>query len=167
MQRTVLCSIPRSWRAHKTLLAFSLSLFALTACGADSNRLWGSAVKDYGGLPFDEVQIQYQEIGGKLDAMKVIYVQSPNVANERQEQVKVIGQAPFVEGQPNDLKVGGSVTRTVRDNSFFPKLKEGNITFSKLGKPGETAEGEFHATFEGGRTVNGEFSATVVKISAK
>jgi hypothetical protein len=141
---------------------------ALAGCGGGASNSLGGSVKSSYNLDFDQVQILKQVYGGEFKAIHVRYVSQPGSSKE-QTPVKVTVNAPIVVGQPKDLKTEGTVVHLVSQGGDFPKVKQGNITFSELGDVGKTAAGKFYVTFvadpvsgvktEG--TLDGEFSATL------
>ena len=143
------------------LLATLPLLLALPACGGDGdNWIRGSAEKNYD-LAFDTVEIGYQEKGGALDAMIVEYVREPDNKDKRQVPVKIVANKPKAGVKHDLMGGGGSIFRVMRDASSFPEIVSGNITFDDLGKPGDSASGEFFVTFDNGQTLNGGFAGTV------
>jgi len=145
------------------LTCFALVGAALLAGCDDTagSRLGGSVYETYN-LTFNTIKIKKQVVGGTFQAMIVEYVNdSGGCANACEIPVKVVINAPVSGGEKKDLAKDGAVTRVMKDNSQFPDLDKGNITFHDLPDVGGDASGEFYATFVGGTTLNGEFSGTV------
>jgi hypothetical protein len=148
----------------RSLLPFALStllaLLALSsACnGTESNRLFGSAATTYA-LDFTHVDIYKQTKGGVFMAAIVEYVNETKKG--REIPVKVVANAPVVEGQDKDLLAEGAIIRVMPDGSQFKNIEQGHINFDSLPDAGADASGAFYITFIGGSTLNGEFSAKV------
>jgi hypothetical protein len=150
--------------ATRSLLCFAALATAALAAGCDDTaggRLGGSVYETYN-LTYNTINIKKQVVGGTFQAMIVEYVnKTGGCGNACEIPVKVVINAPISAGEKKDLAKDGSVTRVMKDNSQFPDLDKGNITFHDLPDVGGEAEGEFYATFVGGTTLNGDFSGTV------
>jgi hypothetical protein len=147
---------------NRYLPLLMLLALSLAGCGgSESNSLSGS-VKETFPMDFDHVEVYRQETAGTFVAMKVMYVDGQG--SKKRYPVILIANAPVAENQPKNLKTEGNLYRTF-DGSEFAPLKEGTITFEKLGKVGESVSGKFYATFTPGTTLNGDFSATLQLLS--
>lgn len=137
----------------------------LGGCSDQPNRLYGSASQIYS-LDFDRVQImrvsgqlsiEYQKLSGQAVQSKVakLTVTVGDLANLSGNDVDL---TEIVAGLPR-----GTVQRVESTTTDFP-LKVGTVRFNQEPEAGATLSGSFHTTFAepDGRTLNGEFQATVV-----
>ena len=152
------------WR---TLGLACLALSLAAGCGSECNELDGSIRRGFD-LSFDKVVVEYQEISGQLDALKVVYIRDP--AGTPEIVARVIANAPVEEGQTKNISdpKDGGLSRAVSNGGQFPEIQSANITFDTIGEPGQEASGEFFITLgDAGsvNTLNGKFCATVERVS--
>ena len=138
----------------------------LLACSKDSNRLYGS-VSDVYSLGFDRVQIfriggqvsvEYQQTSGSTIKAKTakLTVTVGDLANIAGNDVSL---TELVAGLPRGTmqRIGETAT------TDFP-LQTGLVHFNQEPTAGTDLSGSFHTTLDNpaGRTLNGDFEATVV-----
>ncbi|MCB9557204.1 MAG: hypothetical protein H6707_13940 [Deltaproteobacteria bacterium] len=127
------------------------------ACGGADGDLSGTAARDYD-LSYSTVRVQQQLAAGAPVAMLVLYERGGQ--NDRETPVKLVANWPVEVGKSVDLVKGGALIHVVAGGAQFPDLiAPSSATFQQFGQPGEPASGEFSATFVGGTTLNGKFSA--------
>jgi hypothetical protein len=132
---------------------------ASTGCNGldDCNKLGGAVAITYD-LGFNKVTIEKQTKNGEFQALRVTYLND----DSGDIPVRVVANAPVEEGKKKDLATKeATVYRVMQNNSQFPDVKEGHITFDSLGGVGDDADGRFYATFVDGTTLNGDFCGTV------
>lgn len=148
-------------KPHLALLAASLAWMS-GGCGDDGGGLGGTAVDIYD-MAYDTVLIQRQEEGGVARAMVINYLRGGGA----EKPLKVVVPFPLETGVAKSLTGADSSVElnTVKSGYIKFNVTEGRITFDELGSVGETAAGEFFATFDSGATLNGSFSGTVQRLS--
>jgi hypothetical protein len=147
----------------KTAIAALGALAMLTGCSGldDCNKLGGAVAITYD-LGFNKVTIEKQTKAGQFQAMRVTYLND----DSGDIPVRLVANAPVEEGKKKDLATKeATVYRVMQNNSQFPDVKEGHITFDTLGGAGDDADGRFYATFVDGTTLNGEFCGTVRELT--
>ena len=138
---------------------------SLGACSKDSNRLYGSVSQIYS-LDFDRVQvlrvgpqvsIEYQRLSGqnieaKVAKLTVTVGDLANLAGNDVDLTEIVGGLPR-----------GTMQRVESTTTDFP-LKVGTVHFNQEPSVGTNLDGTFHTTLADpdGRTLNGDFQATVV-----
>ena len=148
----------RFWLA--SILACSLG-----ACSNDPNRLYGS-VSDIYSLDFsrvqifrvsDQVSIEYQRVAGqsiqaKVAKLTVVVGDLANLAGNDVDLTEIVGGLPR-----------GTLQRVESTTTDFP-LQVGLVHFNQEPVAGTNLSGSFHTTLAdpAGRTLNGDFQATVV-----
>jgi hypothetical protein len=149
----------------RRLLIATLLACGLGACSKDPNRLYGSMSQIYG-LDFNRVQIlrvgnqvsiEYQKLSGQ------------NIEAKVAKLTVTVGDLANLAGNDIDLteSVGGlprgTMQRVESTTTDFP-IKVGNVHFNQEPAVGTNLDGTFHTTLADpdGRTLNGDFQATVV-----
>jgi len=149
----------------RRLLIATLLACGLGACSKDPNRLYGSMSQIYG-LDFNRVQIlrvgnqvsiEYQKLSGQ------------NIEAKVAKLTVTVGDLANLAGNDIDLteSVGGlprgTMQRVESTTTDFP-LKVGTVHFNQEPSVGTNLGGTFHTTLADpdGRTLNGDFQATVV-----
>jgi hypothetical protein len=149
----------------RLFLFASILACCLGACSNDPNRLYGSVSQIYS-LDFNRVQIfrvsgqvsiEYQRLSGpsiqaKTAKLTVIVSDLSNLAGNQIDLTEVVGGLPR-----------GTMQRVESTTTEFP-LKVGNVKFNQEPVAGTNLSGTFHTTLADpdGRTLNGDFEATVV-----
>ena len=149
----------------RRLLIASILACSLGACSKDPNRLYGS-VSDIYSLDFnrvqilrvgDQVSIEYQRVSGQsIQAMAAkLTVTVGDLANIAGNDINL---TESVAGLPR-----GTMQRVESTTTDFP-LQTGIVHFNQEPVAGTNLSGSFHTTFSdpAGRTLNGDFQATVV-----
>jgi len=149
----------------RRFLIASILACGLGACSKDPNRLYGSVSQIYS-LDFDRVQIlsvgnqvsiEYQKLSGQNIEAKVakLTVTVGDLANLAGNDVDL---TESVGGLPR-----GTMQRVESTTTDFP-LKVGTVHFNQEPSVGTNLGGTFHTTLADpdGRTLNGDFQATVV-----
>jgi hypothetical protein len=139
-----------------------LGLAALGSAGCEQppNHLEGS-IESNVSLDFDRTRlIRYTSLAMQLEYLKDIEdVQNPDIV------CKVVFDTPeggIVADEPIDILANnGKVERIVAASDTFPPLDVGFIEFAEGGNEEGPAVGEFHLTFDNGRTLNGWFETTL------
>ena len=137
----------------------------LGACSNEPNRLYGSVSEIYS-LDFNQVQIlrvsdqvsiEYQRVSGQsiqawVAKLTVVVGDLANLAGNDVDLTELVGGLPR-----------GSMERIEGSTTDFP-LKVGTVRFNQEPVSGTNLSGSFHTTLSDpdGRTLNGDFQATVV-----
>jgi hypothetical protein len=149
----------------RRLLLASTLVCSLGACSSEPNRLYGSVSEiyslDFGRVQIfrvsDQVSIEYQRLSGQSIQAKTakLTVIVGDLANLAGNQVDL---TELVAGLPR-----GTMQRVESTTTDFP-LKVGNVYFNQEPIAGTKLSGTFHTTLADpdGRTLNGDFEATVV-----
>jgi hypothetical protein len=146
-----------------TLIVLCFS--SLGACGGDNNSLTGSIGESFS-LVFDRVQIIKQG-----SALRIEYVKDASLDTVT-KVCKVV-----VDTEGLSLK-GGSrirgdtflsrvlISRVARTGGDFPPVKSGAVEFRTYRfRDDGRIEGDFEAIFDNGRSLSGNFDATVHEVS--
>jgi len=149
----------------RRFLLASILACSLGACSNDPNRLYGS-VSDIYSLDFsrvqifrvsDQVSIEYQRVSGqsiqaKVAKLTVVVGDLANLAGNDVDLTEIVGGLPR-----------GTLQRVESTTTDFP-LQVGLVHFNQEPVAGTNLSGSFHTTLAdpAGRTLNGDFQATVV-----
>jgi hypothetical protein len=149
----------------RRLLLASILACGLGACSNEPNRLYGSVSQIYS-LDFsrvqifrvkDQVSVEYQRLSGQIVQAKIakLTVLVGDLANLAGNQIDL---TEMVGGLPR-----GTMQRVESTTTDF-LLKVGNVRFNQEPVAGANLSGTFHTTLADpdGRTLNGDFEATVV-----
>jgi hypothetical protein len=153
----------------RTKLSYRIAAVALAcatvSCSSESNTLSGSMSEVYD-LGFDSVAIVRQG-----DTVSVEYLRTSGPASSLGKTAKLVvnlSSLASVAGVTIDLTqlVGGSprgALQRVQSVTTDYKLQRGTVVFDQAPDPGADVTGHFNTTLSepAGRTLNGEFSATV------
>ena len=138
-------------------------LLGMQACGPGPNSLDGS-IGEVVDLTFDQVQMRQFTSG----TIQLDYLRSIEDTEDFDIVCKVVFDIP--EGginvdTPIDIPANnGRIERVVVAQYAFPEIYTANITFTSGGDAPGPVVGEFGATFEGGRTLEGTFDTDLEEI---
>ena len=149
----------------RRFLLASILVISFGSCSKEPNRLYGS-LSDVYSLDFnrvqikrvsDQVSIEYQRVSGQSIQAWVakLTVTVGDLANLAGNDVNL---TESVGGLPR-----GTMQRVESTTTDFP-LKVGSVHFNQEPVAGTDLSGSFHTTLSDpdGRTLNGDFQATVV-----
>lgn len=155
MSNPMLTRLPRK---PSPLSAFVALIFALaiTGCGPEPNSLDGS-IGEVVDLTFDQVQMRKFTSG----TIQLDYLRAIEDTESFDIVCKVVFDVPeggIPAGEAIDIPANnGRIERVVVAGDEFPEIDNATITFESGGDDVGPATGEFGATFEGGRTLEGTF----------
>ena len=146
---------------RRIYLLFVVVACAGSACGPEPNDLWGSIDQSHD-LSFDTVELRL--LTGQ-SVYQLTYMKDLEASETDDVVAKVVFDRPQ-DGIPLDEKIpfdGDSIVeRVTAANDPLPALREGSVTFHEGGSEDQQhTVGEFAATFENGKTLNGNFDTSL------